>query len=106
MEGLRPDREWELGSLHSTVRSDAELRPALPTSVRHRPAIKWLGDIVRVAIGTPDAIRPSLGDQPRLGYTFVVEAPQIVKQCLRLNVLRIALSTGRAGMLSIGVDKR
>ena len=64
MEGDYPGPERVLGISEGAVRRDAELRSTDPTPVRLRLAVRGCCDIVGVALGTVNAFRPSLSDEP------------------------------------------
>ena len=66
MKGLYPGPEGVLGTSECTVGLNAELGTATTTPVRHRFAVGWPSDVVGVALGTANAIRPSLCGEPRL----------------------------------------
>ena len=64
MKGLNPGPEGMLGASERAVRLDTELGSAASAAIRHRLAVGWPGNVIGVALGTTNAVGPSLGDQP------------------------------------------
>ena len=82
MKGFHPGPEGVLGAFERTVRLDAELRAVKTTPVWHRDAVGWPSDSGGVALGTANAIRPSLCDEPSLRQVLVLVTLENVKQRL------------------------
>ena len=106
MKSLDPGPERVLGASERTVGLHAELSTTAPTPVRHRLAVGWPSDVVGVALGTANAIRPSLCDEPGLRQAFVLVAPEKASSNAWSTGMEYALSQTRAEAVRAGLRRK